>query len=88
MEDLRRRKGNNGKINRELHESLKRNAINYDLRKRKEVEQTIANLTLELDEITREEHEVGLNLHRAQKKRDREDCYENPTGLWIKRVTS
>ena len=88
MEDLDRRKRNNGKINRELNDSLKRNAINYDMRKRKEVEKAIANLALEMAEITQEEHEVGLTLHRAQKKRDKEDCYENPTGLWIKRVTS
>ena len=88
MEDLNRRKRNNSKINWELNDSLKRNAINYDMKKRKEIESTIASLALELDEISREEHEVGLSLHRSQKKRDREDCYENPTGLWIKRVTS
>ncbi|RMZ80826.1 hypothetical protein DV737_g2872, partial [Chaetothyriales sp. CBS 132003] len=88
LEDLARRRRNNTKINRELTANLARNAINYDMRKRKEVEKLIASLGLELDDIGREEHEVALILHRARKKRDRDSCYENPTGLWIRRVTS
>ena len=88
LEDLERRRRNNTKITYELNESLKRNAINYDMRKRKEVEKLLTNMSMELDAITREEHEVGLTLHRSQKKKDREECYENPTGLWIKKVTS
>ncbi|RMZ92076.1 hypothetical protein DV736_g660, partial [Chaetothyriales sp. CBS 134916] len=88
LDDLARRRRNNTKINRELTANLARNAITYDMRKRKEVEKLIANLGLELDEIGREEHEVALILHRARKKRDRDTFYENPTGLWIRRITS
>ncbi|RMD39534.1 hypothetical protein DV735_g5599, partial [Chaetothyriales sp. CBS 134920] len=88
LDDLARRRGNNTKINRELRASLARNAITYDMRKRREVEQLIATLSLELDDIGREQHDVALSLHRARKKRDRDSCYENPTGLWIRRVTS
>ena len=88
LEDLSRRRRNNKKIVREMQESLKKNAIVYDTRKRTEVEKQVINLENELLDISREEHEVGLQLHRAQKKKDREDCYENPTGLWIKRVTT
>ncbi|KIX03093.1 uncharacterized protein Z518_06643 [Rhinocladiella mackenziei CBS 650.93] len=88
LEDLSRRKRNLNKIIRELQESLKKNAIVYDARKRKEVDKMIINLNLELQEITNEEHETGLRLHRVQKRRDKDDFYEQPTGLWIKRVTS
>ncbi|RMZ81885.1 hypothetical protein DV738_g2058, partial [Chaetothyriales sp. CBS 135597] len=88
LDDLARRRRNNTKINRELTASLARNGITYDMRKRKEVEKLIATLSLELDDIGREQHEVALTLHRARKKRDRDSCYENPTGLWIRRVTS
>ena len=88
LEDLSRRRRNISKIDRELHDSLKRNAIEYNTRKRKEVEQKITSMGTELDDVMREEHEIGVQLHRAQKKRDAADCYENPTGLWIKRVTS
>ena len=88
LEDLSMRRRNNRKIIREMQEGLKKNAIVYTTRKRMEVEKQIRNLEEELTDISREEHEVGLQLHRAQRKRDREDCYENPTGLWIKRVTT
>ena len=88
LEDLSRRRRNISKIDRELHDSLKRNAIEYSMRKRKEVEQKITDLGMELDDVMREEHDIGLQLHRAQKKRDKADCYEHPTGLWIKRVTT
>lgn len=88
LEDLTRRKRNNNKIIQELRESLKRNAIIYDGYKRREVEKMIINLNLELQEITNEEHEVGLRLHRVQRRRDKDDFYEKPTGLWIKRVTT
>jgi hypothetical protein len=88
LDDLARRKRNINKIILELRESLKRNAIVYDARKRKEVDKMITNLNLELQDITNEEHEVALRLHRAQRRRDKDNFYEQPTGLWIKRVTS
>ncbi|EHY53539.1 hypothetical protein HRR80_002132 [Exophiala dermatitidis] len=88
LEDLSRRKRNMNKIISELRESLKKNAIVYDARKRKEVDKMIVNLGLELQDITNEEHETALRLHRVQKRRDKEDFYEQPTGLWIKRVTT
>ncbi|KIW47004.1 uncharacterized protein PV06_02619 [Exophiala oligosperma] len=88
LEDLERRKRNQRKIIAELHESLKRNAIIYDTRKRREIEKMITNLNLEIQEITNEEHETSLRLHRVVKRRDREEYYEQPTGLWIKRVTT
>ncbi|KAL2419233.1 hypothetical protein ABEF95_004476 [Exophiala dermatitidis] len=88
LEDLSRRKRNMNKIISELRESLKKNAIVYDARKRKEVDKMIVNLNLELQDITNEEHETALRLHRVQKRRDKEDFYEQPTGLWVKRVTT
>jgi predicted nucleic acid-binding Zn-ribbon protein len=88
LEDLATRRRNNSKLVREMKEKLKRNAIVYDTRRRMEVEKQITNLENDLTDIGREEHDLGLQLHRAQKKRDRENCYENPTGLWIKRVTT
>lgn len=88
LEDLSRRKRNLNKIILELRDSLKRNAIVYDARKRKEVDKMITNITLEIQEVTNEEHEVALRLHRVQRRRDKDDFYEQPTGLWIKRVTT
>ncbi|OAP63308.1 hypothetical protein AYL99_02535 [Fonsecaea erecta] len=88
LEDLARRKRNLNKIILELQDSLKKNAIIYDSRKRKEVDKMITNLNLEIQDVKNEEHDVQLRLHRAQKRRDKDDFYEQPTGLWIKRVTT
>jgi hypothetical protein len=81
------RKVNNGRIRSELNDALRRNAIIYDIYKRKEVEVRIKELEREHDEITQEQHEVGVLLHRAQKKKDNADEYEGGTALWITRVT-
>jgi hypothetical protein len=88
LDDLARRKRNVNKIIFELQESLKKNAIIYDARKRKEVDKMITNLHMEMQDIKNEEHDVQLKLHRVQKRRDKDDFYEQPTGLWIKRVTT
>lgn len=88
LDDLARRKRNINKIKAALADALRRNAVAYDVKKRKEVETKLKNLDDEMSEVTQEEHEVGLRLHRAQKKRDREENNLEPTSLWIKRVTS
>lgn len=88
LESLNRRRYNSRRIIADLEAALKKNAVVYDMWKRKEVEKNIINHNMELDDIGREIHEISLQLHRAQRKRDREDGYEACTGLWIKRVTS
>jgi hypothetical protein len=80
------RKRNNNRIRAELSDSLKRNAITYDIYRRKEIEGRIKELEQEMQEIHQEEHDVGVQLHRAQKKRDK-DAPEQ-TSLWISRVTA
>ena len=88
LDDLARRKRNLHKIIHELKESLIKNAIIYDARKRKEVEKMITNLHIEVQDVKNEEHDVQLKLYRVQKRKDKDDFYEKPTGLWIKRVTT
>ena len=88
LESLNRRKHNVRRIVADLEAALKKNAVIYDMWKRKEVEKNITNHKMELDDIGREIHDISLQQHRAQRKRDREDGYEACTGLWIKRVTS
>jgi len=88
MDEFALRKRNINKVINQLSSGVKPTAIAFDLRTREQVKKTIEGLNNELAEIIQEEHDVGLKLHRAQKKRDKEDLYENPTGLWIKRVTS
>jgi len=61
--------------------------VTDDVRRKREAEKMkIERLRVEEADVKREEHEIGLRLHRAWKRRDKEAVYE-PTGLWVRRVT-
>ncbi|KAK4159192.1 hypothetical protein QBC43DRAFT_132042 [Cladorrhinum sp. PSN259] len=57
------------------------------IRKREQEKKKVGALEMELSEVKREEHEVGLKLHRAYKRLDRDTEWET-TGLWVRRVTN
>ncbi|KAI1382288.1 hypothetical protein F4677DRAFT_401533 [Hypoxylon crocopeplum] len=56
------------------------------VRKREAEKRKVESLRQELAEVERESYELGLKLHRAYKRLDREAEYE-PTTLWVRRVT-
>ncbi|CAK7236063.1 hypothetical protein SBRCBS47491_009508 [Sporothrix bragantina] len=56
------------------------------LYKREMEKRKVEGLRTELAEIQREEYEIGLKLHRAYKRLDKNAEYE-PTTLWVRRVT-
>ncbi|KAK3062211.1 hypothetical protein LTS18_004601, partial [Coniosporium uncinatum] len=73
---------------KDLERPQAQNPLVSDLAARKEQERQTKTLKEELELVVSEEHEVGLMLHRAYKKRDREADYEPSTTLWVRRVTS
>lgn len=87
-ETLARRRGNIGTIIHELTQVIQPSSIAYDLAARDEVKRTVSSLNSELADINREDHEIGLKLFRAYKKRDEQDSWAGSTSLWVKRVTS
>lgn len=61
--------------------------LTEEVRRKREVEKLkVEQLRVEEADVRREEHDVGLRLHRAWKRRDKDAVYE-PTGLWVRRVT-
>ena len=56
------------------------------VRKRESEKKKVEALRQELADVQREEYELGLKLHRAYKRLDREGEWE-VTGLWVRRVT-
>ncbi|KAI1808380.1 hypothetical protein F4811DRAFT_559359 [Daldinia bambusicola] len=56
------------------------------VRRREEEKRKVEVLRLELADVERESYELGLKLHRAYKRLDRDAEYE-PTTLWVRRVT-
>ncbi|OBT51577.1 hypothetical protein VE04_08885 [Pseudogymnoascus sp. 24MN13] len=57
-----------------------------EMARREEEKRRVEVLRGDLAGVRREEHEVGLKLHRALKKADERAVYE-PSGLWVRRVT-
>ncbi|KAL5338714.1 hypothetical protein BJX70DRAFT_388436 [Aspergillus crustosus] len=86
--DLGRRKININTIINELTQVIQPSSIAYDMAAREEVKKTVASLNNELAEIKKEEHDIGLKLVRAWKKREDEDFYGQGGSLWVQRVTS
>ncbi|KAI2471202.1 hypothetical protein F4781DRAFT_420773 [Annulohypoxylon bovei var. microspora] len=56
------------------------------IHKREEEKRKVEALRQELADVERESYELGLKLHRAYKRLDRDAEYE-PTTLWVRRVT-
>lgn len=56
------------------------------LRRREDEKKKVEKLREELAEIQQQEYDLGLKLHRAYKRQDRDAEYESGT-LWVRRVT-
>ncbi|KAF2967101.1 hypothetical protein GQX73_g6503 [Xylaria multiplex] len=56
------------------------------VRKREGEKRKVETLRTELADVDRQSYELGLKLHRAYKRLDRNAEYE-PTTLWVRRVT-
>lgn len=63
------------------------NPLITDFRRMRLVEKRKKDFEDELAEIRREEHDIGLKLHRAWRKRERADPNGSESAIWIRRVT-
>lgn len=87
-EELKRRRISINAIIHELTQAVQPTSTVYDLAARNEIKKTVSSLNDELAEINKEEHDLGLKILRAWKKRDEECVYESGSSLWVKRMTS
>jgi len=89
LENLAHRRNNIERSIRQMTELMPKDSvlITEEVRRKREGEKLkVERLREEERDVRREEHEVGLRLHRAWKRRDKEAVFE-PTGLWVRRVT-
>ena len=89
LDDLAHRRKNIEKSIRQMTELMPKDSIvlTEEVRRKREGEKVkVGQLKIEEADVRREEHDVGLRLHRAWKRRDKDAIYE-PTGLWVRRVT-
>ncbi|KAI9771655.1 MAG: hypothetical protein M1840_001870 [Geoglossum simile] len=87
LDDLHTRRSNIQKILRELSQLLPPNPSTHNISARGEMRKKVDDHKMELAEILKEEHDVGLRLHRAWRRRDKKNELGEPTGLWVRRVT-
>lgn len=90
LDDLQHRRNNITKSIRAMTELMPTDHVilTDEVRRKRENEKLkVEGLREEEADIRRQEHEIGLRLHRAWKRRDREAEYE-PTGLWVSRIAS
>ena len=88
IEDLRIRRNNVYRLLNDLNNAAPPNPLITDFKRARLVEARKRGFEDELSEIKREEHDVGLKLHRAWKKREREDPGWAGSAIWVRRVTS
>jgi hypothetical protein len=87
LDDLSTQRGNVQRVLRDLLKPEATNPLVTSFRAEREREKRVQGLRDELNEIALLEHDVGLKLHRAYKKREKEEGSEG-TALWIKRIAS
>lgn len=83
LEEIGNRRINLQRLINSLKDLQPQNPVVQDLTRRRQDRRKLESLERELAEVRSKEHQVGLRLHRAWKRRDQ----EAPTGLWIRRVT-
>lgn len=89
LDDLAHRRNNIVKSIKQMTELMPTDSlvVTDEVRRKRELEKMkIERLRTEEADVRREEHDIGLRLHRAWKRRDKNAVYE-PTGLWVRRVT-
>jgi hypothetical protein len=89
LDDLAHRRTNIERSIRQMTELMPKDSVILTeevRRKREDEKRKVEALRIEEADVKREEHDIGLRLHRAWKRRDKEAVYE-PTGLWVRRVT-
>ena len=86
MEDLRIRRSNVHRLLQDLYNMAPPNPLITDFRRMRLVDKRKKEFEDELAEIKAEEHDVGLRLHRAYRKRERADP-GSESAIWVRRVT-
>ncbi|SZF04671.1 unnamed protein product [Blumeria hordei] len=89
LDDLAHRRWNISRSIRQMTQLMPKDTLlgTEEVRQRREREKRkVEMLMMEEADLKREEHQVGLRLHRAWKRKDLDAVYE-PTSLWVRRVT-
>ena len=88
LDDLSRRRANLQRIVADMSRLLEPGPYTCEMSTREGMKRTVDECQAELDDVLRRQHDVGLMLHRAYRRREKEGRIDEPTGLWVRRVTA
>lgn len=84
LDEMRHRRRNLEKMVRNVTASQPQNPLVQDLAARRASREKSEAFRAELADVSQQEHDVGLRLHRAWKRRD----LDEPTAFWVRRITT
>ncbi len=85
LDDLRHQRRNLQRLTGDLTKASQQNPFAQDIAARRETARKLRELEAELADVTNQEHDTGLRLHRAWKRRDKDG--DQHTSIWVRRVT-
>ncbi|KAK8238121.1 hypothetical protein HDK77DRAFT_160723 [Phyllosticta capitalensis] len=90
VDELYRRRHNITRIIQDLTLSPElTNPLTTDFATKRANERRVKKLEAELADVIREEHDIGMKLHRIRKRQEREEGNDGGmTALWVRRVTT
>ncbi|KIW07227.1 hypothetical protein, variant [Verruconis gallopava] len=88
QEDLSLQRRNIQRVIADLEKPEARNPIYNSFKVIREREKQLASLRLELDDVIRKDHELGMRLHRAWKRKERDDPNTPGSIFWVRRATA
>jgi len=84
LDEMRHRRWNLEKMVRNVTALQPQNPLVQDLAARRASREKVDAFKAELADVSQQEHEIGLRLHRAWKRRD----LDEPTAFWVRRITT
>jgi hypothetical protein len=87
LADLRLQRSNIERVLRDMTRPSATHALMTNFLVEREREKRVGALKEELYSIGMMEHALGLQLHRVNRRKEREDGYEGFTTLWVRRAT-
>jgi hypothetical protein len=88
QDDLLNQRSNIDRLIRDLNKPEERNPLFSDFRATREREKRITALEEDRREVDTQVHAVGLRLHMAWKRREREDPNTLGSIFWVKRIAN
>jgi Zn-dependent M32 family carboxypeptidase len=88
QDDLSQQRRNIQRVIADLEKPEAKNPVTNSFKVIREREKQLENLKLDLADVVRKDHELGMRLHRAWKRKERDDPNTPGSTFWVRRATA